>query len=179
MSDKYASERGDPGVPVCQQAPVRLSFDGVLLKGSGGKLAMMYPAVSGKPNEKGQFVYTIDRQKEAKKGPIPEGEYWIQPSQIWDNAWYKNGSRAGWGEHRLTIHPYPKTETYGRGGFFIHGGHVPGSAGCIDLTSHIVGFIQAMEKELSGRPECFLSLTVNYGSRASSVSGASTRPWAE
>lgn len=179
MSDKYASERGDPAVPTCQQSAIRLTFDGTYLKGSGSKSVLLYPAVSGKRNDQGLFLYSVERQKEAKKGPIPEGEYWIQPSQIWDNAWYKKGPWDAWGEHRLTIHPYPKTETYGRGGFFIHGGKTPGSSGCIDLTSHIVAFIQNLEKELSGRPACFLSLTVNYGSRSSSATGASTRPWAE
>jgi hypothetical protein len=169
MVDKYAEERKPPKVPSCPQSTIRFVFDGRYLKGLGGKSLMMYPAVSGKP-EAGKFVYSRERQRMVGKGPIPEGDYWVQPSQIWDNAWYKHGSTAGWGNHRLTIHPYPKTQTYGRGGFFIHGGSIAGSAGCIDLTSHIDSFIKDLERELSGRPECFLSLRVTY---------ASTRPWAE
>ena len=34
------------------------------------------------------------------------------------------------------------TDTFGRGGFSIHGGDVPGSAGCIDLTSGMPGFAE-------------------------------------
>ena len=47
---------------------------------------------------------------------------------------------AAWGSHRITIHPFDSTHTFGRGGFFIHGGTMPGSAGCIDLTSGMPRF---------------------------------------
>lgn len=99
------------------------------------------------------------------QGPIPAGQYWVQPSQLWENNWVKNlvtAPRGAWGNFRLTIHPYPLTETHDRGGFFIHGGSNAGRAGCIDLIHYIDKFVQRLTQELGGRPECYIPLTVQY-----------------
>jgi hypothetical protein len=140
MPDKYADERYDPSLAHCSQ--LSLEFDGKELKLLGGKTAYSYPAVSGRPNKDGKFDYSPDNQKKINAGPIPEGKYWINPDEIWENAWYKIGaSEEAWGKYRVTIHPFTTTITHKRGGFFIHGGSRPGSAGCIDLTSHISRFV--------------------------------------
>lgn len=140
MSNNYTEERIVPKVPSCARSQISLHYDGHFLRGLGTKYnGMIFLAVSGKPDANNQFDYSPERQKIAWKGPIPEGNYWIQPSQMWENNWLKSiirTPRAAWGNFRLTIHPYPNTQTWGRGGFFIHGGLVPGSAGCIDLTLH-------------------------------------------
>ena len=52
------------------------------------------------------------------------------------------GGERGWGKHRVWLEPSKETDTFGRGGFSIHGGDVPGSAGCIDLTSGMPGFAE-------------------------------------
>lgn len=133
------------------------------------KSAIILPAVSGKPNEKKQFDYSSAHQSTPYKGPIPEGAYWIQPDQLWENNPVKAAMgitpRASWGNYRITIHPYPGTKTYNRGGFFIHGGAVPGSAGCIDLTAYMDKFVNEMKKELEGLPKCYIPLTVRYPKR--------------
>jgi hypothetical protein len=73
-----------------------------------------FPAVSGRSNA-GKFDYSLDRQKIPNQGPIPAGEYWIQPSELQENAWYRlRNPRASWGDYWITIHPYPNTETYKR-----------------------------------------------------------------
>lgn len=38
-----------------------------------------------------------------------------------------------WGLYRVPLHPQRGTNTFGRTGFFLHGGKRPGSAGCVDL----------------------------------------------
>jgi len=165
MPNDYTEERYDPKVPVCMKSRIELMFDGSFLRATGTKAALVFHAVSGKPNEKGEFDYSTERQKIAYKGPIPAGEYWVQPSQMWQNNWFKSivrTPRSAWGNFRLTIHPYPNTQTYGRGGFFIHGGAAPGSAGCIDLTVNIDSFVEKLTKELEGLPECYIPLTVRY-----------------
>ena len=58
-------------------------------------------------------------------GPIPAGEYWINPAQLWERPWYGFGQAGAWGDYRLTLHVMPGTVTHGRGGFFIHGGSPP------------------------------------------------------
>jgi len=84
---------------------------------------------------------------------------------MWENNWFKSAllsPRGAWGNFRLTIHPYPATVTHGRGGFFIHGGTVPGSAGCIDLVAEMDRFVEHLKQELGGLPECYIQLTVRY-----------------
>lgn len=82
-------------------------------------------------------------------GPIPEGSYIVNPAstQQYEGS-FRNvllgfigkgtwpGGTSSWGFHRTWIFATPGSDTYSRGGFSIHGGSPPGSAGCIDLTSN-------------------------------------------
>jgi hypothetical protein len=65
-------------------------------------------------------------------------------STLEDRWFYGILYEGGWGTHRITIHPFTRTETHGRGGFFIHGGTSAGSAGCIDLTSNMASFARRL-----------------------------------
>lgn len=162
--DKYASERFNPQIPRCIKSSVYLKFDGkhlTLGKTNSKQKPIDYIAASGKPVN-GKFVYTKERQKKAFHGPIPEGEYWINPEELWENAWYKSASTSAWGNYRITIHPYPTTVTYGRGGFFIHGGDILGSAGCIDLVKQMDKFVKDMKAILLGNTKCYIPLSVKY-----------------
>ncbi|SFN91476.1 tlde1 domain-containing protein [Nitrosospira briensis] len=159
MSDRYSEERYNPSLAMCTS--LKLFFDGSKLKMTGGSKAYSYPAASGRPREDGKFSYTQKAQMASFSGPIPEGVYWINPDELWTNRWYKRASEASWGKYRITVHPFPTTETYKRGGFFIHGGKVLGSAGCIDLTSHIEAFVADLEKE-GAIKKCQIHLTVKY-----------------
>jgi hypothetical protein len=173
-TDPYASERSAPTLPACGASAITLKFDGENLWMYGLKYLetprscsavsgpIKYPAVSGAPLE-GKFVYTVQRQSQKNEGPIPEGRYWITPREIWEGGiinWLI-GREIGWGKFRITIHPFPTTKTYGRGGFFIHGGADPGSIGCIDLTWHIDRFIQNLRGAVK-ETDCYLPLTVDY-----------------
>lgn len=162
---RYSEERSFPRIPTCGISGMSLTFNGKTLWASGSTSPMLFHAVSGKPNAKGVFEYSTDRQKIPFQGPIPAGQYWVQPLQLWENNWLKSAlhsPRGAWGNYRLTIHPYPGTQTYGRGGFFIHGGTAAGSAGCIDLILSIDRFVDQLKKELGGLPECYIPLTVRY-----------------
>lgn len=128
---------------------------------SGGKKAYIYPAASGKPAKDGSFNYSQAAQMGGPGGPIPAGVYWINPDELWTNRWYKSGSYDGWGNYRITIHPFTTTATFKRGGFFIHGGKVLGSAGCIDLTKHIDTFVNDLQGKLATKV-CQNHLTVEY-----------------
>jgi hypothetical protein len=159
MADKYAGERYDSSLAMC--SAIELTFDGSKLEMTGGSKTYSYPAASGKPTKDGQFVYTKEAQMAPFGGPIPAGVYWINPDELWTNSWYNRGSEASWGKYRITIHPFTTTDTYKRGGFFIHGGKVLGSAGCIDLTHHIDKFVSDLETEGAMR-KCQLHLTIRY-----------------
>ena len=162
MGDRYASERYAPTIPRCARASISLNFDGKYLRGSGIGGFMQFSGVSGRKIN-GVFEYSIDRQRTPYHGPIPEGEYWIGPSGLQENSWYRlRNPRMAWGNYWITIHPYPDTQTYKRGGFFIHGGSTQGSAGCIDLTDQMDRFVLALRKAIAKQPECYIPLTVSY-----------------
>ena len=90
-----------------------------------------------------------ESQELENKGPIPEGQYIVDPSRTQSISEISTADRVkglvgrgpwpglenSWGEHRTWLKPTEETNTYKRSGFTIHGGRVPGSAGCIDLTS--------------------------------------------
>ena len=163
---RYDAERYNPTLAHCHS--LGLIFDGAHLSlFASGKLIRSYRAVSGRPTGKtpsGEptFDYRPAQQRKASQGPIPAGAYWVRPDEIWENAFYKRGSSSSWGRFRLTIHPFETTETFGRGGFFLHGGSNPGSIGCIDLTSEIDRFIQDLRREVGSNTVCQLHLIVDY-----------------
>lgn len=129
---------------------VYLKFTGRrLLAFSGGTEEKSWPAWSG---NKGHM--TKEHQKKANVGPIPEGwwnvtqkayqemgkrsVYERAKSVVGGSAW--PGGVSAWGRHRVWLHPKPGTNAHGRSGFSIHGGHEPGSAGCIDLVNRMSDF---------------------------------------
>jgi len=121
----------------------------------GDNVVAQWPGVSGREN----FGGGKDQEK-AGQGPIPEGTYDIKqsryeqinarntlfglvPPQIGKvGAW--PGSVMGWGTERVWADPTKETVdsglTFGRKDMAIHGGWVPGSAGCIDLTGSMPSF---------------------------------------
>jgi hypothetical protein len=159
MTD-YSKERYDPSLAMCRDLELR--FDGQTLTFYAGGKIYTYHAVSGEPLPDGSFPYDDARQRIPGIGPTPEGIYWINPSEMWTNGRLVRGSRSSWGNHRITIHPFTTTETFGRGGFFIHGGSVPGSHGCIDLTSEMDRFTDDLVREVGAGQNCQIHLTVDY-----------------
>jgi len=162
MTDPYVAEHAIPTLPLCKSAQLALFFDGRRLTMTGAGTFGVYFAVSGRPQGTGSFDYSVARQQERQEGPIPEGRYWIQPSQMWTNHWYSLAPRNAWGDHRITIHVFPGTPTYDRGGFFIHGGSHPGSAGCINLHTGMDAFVRDLRAAVGADSDCYVPLTVQY-----------------
>ena len=149
-------------------AVVRLAFDGLTLRLYTQAGMKTYAAASGKLGPD----FSLKAQQSRNLGVIPAGEYWIDPAQLWTASWLEEelstaplvrGFVEGWGHHRLTIHMMPGTETYGRGGFFIHGGVHIGSAGCIHVTGDgMETFLADLKDALGGMPACSVQLVVKY-----------------
>lgn len=161
MPNPYVAEQGVPSAPLCGRSNIQLRFDGRFLTLSGPNMRA-YTAVSGRPLPSGTFDYSLARQHESREGPIPPGQYWILPSQMWTNHWYNVAPRGAWGNHRITIHVFPGTQTFGRGGYFIHGGTHPGSAGCINLHAQMENFVRDLKDSVADSPDCYIPLTVRY-----------------
>lgn len=133
------------GDPVNNTDPFGLSADTLHYDGSSawlvnddGKEVWRGPATSGRPGS------TAGDEGKTDFGPIPEGTYTLNPSEIstvtgWD--FVKRGLSgipeghlwSDWGNNRVRLHEAAGTNTFGRSEFFLHGGRSPGSLGCIDV----------------------------------------------
>ncbi len=77
------------------------------------------------------------------KGPIPKGHYYLHreelndPIPVWDFA--RSMAIGDWGDWRVPLHPVFGSVKNGRSGFFMHGGRIAGSAGCIDIGGGVWG----------------------------------------
>jgi len=67
------------------------------------------------------------------KGPIPPGDYELDPAEISQTSWKRKLDPRDWGEYRVPLKPLEGTDLQGRSDFMLHGGVKPGSAGCIDI----------------------------------------------
>jgi hypothetical protein len=136
-----------------------LSFDGSSLKWMAGDgSTMVWDAVAG---ELSDGETQTELQDVADTGPIPEGSYRVdfngtkqrESMNIIDKIRYP---QATWGNYFVRIEPYKVAN--GRSGFTIHGGAVPGSAGCIDLHKNNDAFFGMMLSRGKGQ----LPLIVRY-----------------
>jgi len=101
------------------------------------------PATSGL----GKAMNNPEIESEKNIGPIPRGEYEIHSEDVSNPGRFKDWIRnikmpkflswirfsGDWGDWRVRIIPKEGTNTFGRKGFFLHGGEEPGSRGCIDI----------------------------------------------
>lgn len=155
-------KNGNPVLTVIRGRDRFVSFTGgslILYDRDGSR--KLFGAVSGRVGPGGQ---TDSRLQAARnRGPIPEGRYYFNPANvqsfsdlslaekiaslvpppIWKLGPWPGGLPA-WGNQRVELSADPSTNTYGRSGFFIHGGLTPGSAGCIDLCDRDVDFFSAV-----------------------------------
>ncbi|MBD2535620.1 DUF2778 domain-containing protein, partial [Nostoc flagelliforme FACHB-838] len=131
------------------RADVELNFDLNSLKVSDVNYNVDMPGLEWKGTSGRDGYQNPASQNLENKGPIPEEQYLVDPARTqsisdissWDRfkgnfgggTW--PGLEKSWGGHRTWLTHSTTTNTFGRSGFTIHGGAVPGSAGCIDLTS--------------------------------------------
>lgn len=128
--------------------------------------------------------------KDPNAGPIPPGNYSVGPLEsrggnlpeigaleaLWlkitgqvsdsdkDRAFCKNTplSRISWGNYRLPITPDKGNQMFGRGSFYVHGGALRGSHGCIDLTDDMEDFAKFFGVWSASTKKKKIPLVVNY-----------------
>lgn len=134
---------------------LRLNFDGTKLRLMRGDDELdWWPAVSGRRGYWGK-----EYQNVRNAGPLPEGNYTVSQSNFQnrlDEPLYKRAlsyfpfkkftkypfGEVKWGNSRIALVPSKDTETFGRNGFFIHGGNRHESAGCIDTARYNDDFMK-------------------------------------
>ena len=129
--------------------------------------------------------------KDKNAGPIPQGEYSVGPLQtrsgdnqslgMLETFWYiitgqveeDKGSnisfnsdtilsKISWGNFRLKITPTGNQDMYNRGSFYVHGGSMSGSHGCIDLTDEMGDFAKFFGVWSSSTNKKTIPLVVKY-----------------
>ena len=128
--------------------------------------------------------------KDKNAGPLPEGTYSVGPLEsrsgnqeeigALEAFWYKlTGSasnmdtdkqfckntiisRIAWGNYRAAIKPTGNQKMYGRDSFYIHGGALSGSHGCIDMTDNMEDFAKFFGIWTSLTKKKLIPLTVKY-----------------
>lgn len=142
-----------------------------------------FGAVSGRASDDGSFDYSKERQAQKDKGPLPEGTYFLNPEEVQSfedlsllNQVYSStglggafkGGTYAWGNERVWLTPSevkvfdPATgEIVIRNNFSIHGGRVPGSAGCIDLHGNADVFFNHL-RDASRFKSKRIPVIVNY-----------------
>jgi uncharacterized Zn-binding protein involved in type VI secretion len=108
-----------------------------------GKLQATYPVSSGRT---GVTDFMLKGE-----GPTPPGVYYVDPEEVSEVHFISYLKRnyydtADWGHVRAPLHPADGTETFGRDGFFVHGGEWPGSAGCLDIGQNDIEFFRNVKK---------------------------------
>ena len=129
-----------------------------------GSSTYTLPAVSGRPGCTGGCGTNTPNA-----GPIPGGEYFLLTKEISQPNFLRTLLRnnpingADWGGWRAPLHPERGTETFGRGGFFLHEGYLSlGSAGCINVGGGLFGNTQSRQllKDLRADPDGLVPLRV-------------------
>ncbi|HAS87871.1 MAG TPA: hypothetical protein DCS48_00960 [Desulfovibrio sp.] len=108
---------------------------------SKGKLIKRKRVTSGRPG-------VIDPSIR-DKGPTPPGKYYVDPKEISEVHYLdyiKRRLTGDWGHGRVPLHPGKGTDTFGRSGFFIHGGTKDGSKGCPDIGSYDEEFFEHLQR---------------------------------
>lgn len=150
----------------------------------GDKTAQKYVDTVGQDPK--QFM------KVGNAGPIPAGEYTISEIQkrtnpssnasaklctgknykqlldlmmkSSDHDWNTGttGDLIAWGDYRCPITPIKGTNTFGRGSFYVHGGGIAGSIGCIDLLLNMQDFANSFQTWKNNTGNNTLKLVVRY-----------------
>lgn len=140
-------------------------------------------------------IFSSKQEKSKLKnfGPTPEGDYYVgrletssleKTNPFMDfvrvifqkgqsgHDWNKNtaGTRISWGYYRAAIIPKSGTNTYGRGSFYVHGGALPASHGCIDLTSSMDDFAKFYSSWAAKYKKNRIPLKVKYSSVFDNIS---------
>ncbi|RJP64385.1 MAG: RHS repeat-associated core domain-containing protein [Candidatus Abyssobacteria bacterium SURF_17] len=130
-------------------------YDGYVLTvlDDQGEVVDTYRASSG------AIGHMNPKYQNCPNGPIPAGTYSFDSVNFSEAGlgrkllWILFGQ--DWGNYRVPIAPDPATEAYIKslnrtGGYFIHGGKVEGTSGCIDLGDRDVDFYNEL-KDHEGR----------------------------
>jgi RHS repeat-associated protein len=176
----YYTQRTDPEGKLTLFSQGFDAVSGKPLEDGGGMVDNGLGSVSIDPPTKLTFFYSKDEQKAANEGPTPEGLYSINKSdfkegtnesgsQKWSDLSLSQkaaalfgrgkwpGGQASWGSNRWQLN-VENADTYGRSGFYLHGGTKWGSRGCVDVGNNIGTLANAILTNKTGNDKVYLQV---------------------
>jgi peptidoglycan hydrolase-like protein with peptidoglycan-binding domain len=142
------------------------------------KIEFMKVAQAGPTPEGNYTISSIQTRTNGNSLKLVGNKSWEQIYKMYDDEYdkigdahdFNNGSKQdqiAWGNYRLPITKKNGTETFGRGSFYLHGGGIAGSIGCIDLVDKIDDFVQYYKQYLSKTGAKGMDLLVDYSNKVS------------
>jgi peptidoglycan hydrolase-like protein with peptidoglycan-binding domain len=140
------------------------------------KLEFMKVAQAG-PTPQGNYtISSIQVRSNGNALKTLGDKSWEQIYKMYDDDFNKRGDahdfnngsvqdQIAWGNFRLPIAKKGGTETFGRGSFYLHGGGIAGSIGCIDLVDKIDDFVEYYRRYLSKTGAKGMDLIVDYSNK--------------
>ncbi len=147
-----------------------------LVKKMVNKIDFMKVKEAGPIPEGAYYLGAIQKRTNGDASKLACNKDWYELLKVYDAEYNKIGDRhdfnAGtaqdmiaWGNYRMPIVPKGGTETFGRGSFYLHGGGLAGSIGCIDLVDRIDDFVSTYKAFLSKSGAKTIDLFVDYSGK--------------
>jgi RHS repeat-associated protein len=127
-----------------------------------GQASYQMPITSGR----GECTNDPVCSNKEDKGPIPPGNYSAKSGDLTDPGVIGDiarNIRGDWGDWRVPVKPSKGTKTHGRSGFFLHGGRLSGSAGCIDFGGGLFGddTTDKLKKDILNDPDGVIPIKIH------------------
>jgi hypothetical protein len=140
------------------------------------KIDFMKVKGAGPIPEGNYYLGSIQKRTSGDALKFAGNKDWYELLKIYSDEYNKIGDRhefnAGtaqdmiaWGNYRMPIIPKGGTETFGRNSFYLHGGGLGGSIGCIDLVDRIDDFVSTYKGFLSKTGSKTIDLFVDYSGK--------------
>lgn len=147
-----------------------------LVKNMVNKIDFMKVKGAGPIPEGSYYLGGIQKRTNGDSLKFAGNKDWYELLKVYDAEFNKIGDNhnfnAGtaqdmiaWGNYRMAIVPKSGTETFGRGSFYLHGGGLAGSIGCIDLVDRIDEFVSTYKSYLSKSGTKTIDLYVDYSGK--------------
>ena len=140
------------------------------------KIEFMKVKGAGPIPEGSYYLGGIEKRTNGDALKLAGNKDWYELLKVYDAEFNKIGDNhnfnAGtaqdmiaWGNYRMAIIKKSGTETFGRGSFYLHGGGLAGSIGCIDLVDRIDDFVATYKSHLSRTGTKTIDLYVDYSGK--------------
>jgi hypothetical protein len=151
------------------------------------KIDFMKVKEAGPIPEGNYSISSIQQRSNGNSLAFCGNKTWVELAKLFIDDFNKRGDShsfnsgtpqdlISWGNYRMPISPKNGTNTYGRGNFYLHGGGIAGSIGCIDLVDQIDDFVSVYKDYLNRTGAKYIDIVVDYSGKITPPITVSTSP---